>query len=190
MYAKYVTDAIVIGNTPQGEADARVTLFTREFGLVRARASAARREQSRMRCAVQSFTIVRASLIRGKDWRLAGAVACVSLCSGPRESLASFARISRLVTRLIGGEEQNEKLYNLLESAHAALRVADARMCPTIELLCVARMLHTLGYLSSDALGTALATETLFAPEMLVSAESERMAILTSVNRALSETQL
>ncbi len=190
MYAKYVTDALVLGNTPQGEADARVTLFTREFGLVRARASAARREQSRMRCAVQSFTRVRVSLIRGKDWRLAGATAETSLFGAPRSALASLARIARLVTRLIGGEEQNERLYSILDSAHAALRVADERTCPTIELLCVARILHTLGYLSSDALGSALAAETLFAPEALSAAESERGTILVSVNRALTETQL
>lgn len=190
MYAKYVTDALVLRNSPQGESDVRVTLFTREFGLVRARASAARHENSRMRCAIQSFTCIRASLIRGKDWRLAGVIAENSLHGASRESTASFARIARLITRLVGGEEKNERLFEIVKSAHGALHRARPREGATIELLCVAHILHVLGYLSGDSLGSALAAETLFAPEMLAVTEEKQTTILTSVNRALSETHL
>jgi DNA repair protein RecO (recombination protein O) len=191
MYAKYQTDALVLGTAPQGEADTRVTLFTREFGLIRARASAARKESSRMRYGLQSYMHSRVSLVRGASgWRAAGAVAETSLRPSCHEARASFARIARLTIRLVPGEEKNENLFSLLQSAHAALNEATAEQCTLMELVCVARVLHTLGYLSNDALGAAHAAHSLFSTEVLTSASNTRDELLASVNRALTETHL
>jgi recombinational DNA repair protein (RecF pathway) len=49
MYQKYHTEAIVLGSIERGEADRTIALMTRDFGLVRARASAVRSETSKMR---------------------------------------------------------------------------------------------------------------------------------------------
>ena len=53
MYEKYQTEALVLGNREMGEADRVIALFTRDFGLVRARASSIRTERSKMRYAIQ-----------------------------------------------------------------------------------------------------------------------------------------
>ncbi|KKW47559.1 MAG: repair protein RecO protein, partial [Candidatus Kaiserbacteria bacterium GW2011_GWA2_58_9] len=75
MYQKYHTEALVLGNRERGENDRVFTLYTEEFGLVRARASAVRTEASRMRYALQNYSRARVALVRGKrGWRIGGAI--------------------------------------------------------------------------------------------------------------------
>ena len=73
MYQKYQTEALVLGSRERGEADRVFALYTRDFGLVWARASGVRRENSKMRYALQSYCYIQTGLVRGKrGWRLAG----------------------------------------------------------------------------------------------------------------------
>src|SRR3989304_4118217 len=111
MYEKYHTEALVLGNREIGEADRVIALFTRDFGLVRARASSIRTERSKMRFAVQDYTRADVSLVRGKrGWRLAGAAALKS-ATGDRKCVATFARIAELTMRLLHGEGEKENLF-------------------------------------------------------------------------------
>ena len=156
MYQKYQTDALVLGSRESGENDRVFVLFTREFGLVRARASAVRAEKSRMRYALQNYSRANAALVRGKrGWRLAGALP-VKSAVGDRRGVAAFARISELTVRLVHGEEKNDYLFAALTEAHDCLMQEKCEAFGTIEIVCVARILYTLGYLSEEALSTAL----------------------------------
>ena len=60
----------------------------------------------------------------------------------------------------------------------------------TIEIVCVARVLYALGYLSAEALETALFTHTAYASEHLLEAETKRNKLLSSINKAIAETHL
>ncbi len=191
MYAKYQTDALVLGTNARGEADKLITLYTHDFGLVRARASAVRSEKSRMRYALQLFSRSQVALVRGaRGWRVTGSLAGSLIPTTAREGLSAFARIAQLLERLVSGEEQNTVLFSIVSDAHRALSSASAEKQPIIELVCVARILHNLGYLSTEALGSALFAQTSYSDEYLHEAEHVRTPLLTSVNRALSETQL
>jgi recombinational DNA repair protein (RecF pathway) len=190
MYQKYQTDALVLKSSEQGEADKVCALYTHDFGLVYARASAVRAEGSRMRYALQNYSCARVVLVRGRRaWRLAGASATRN-CSGGPETIAAFARISELVLRLVAGEEKNEYLFAALAEAHAALMQTQCSAWATIEIVCVARVLYALGYLSAEALQTTLFTHTTYAPAHLEEAEVLYDALLSSVNRAIAETQM
>lgn len=190
MYQKYHTEAIVLAAAQSGEADRVYTLFTKEFGLVRARATAVRTEGSKMRYALQSYAHVNVSLVRGKrGWRLAGASA-VATARGDVRGMRAFARSSALVLRLIHGEEQNEYLFAALAAAHEALMQEVCEAFGMIEIVCVARVLFSLGYISDEALKTALFTHTAYTGESLMEAESLKDKLLLSINRAISETQL
>ncbi|MEK7134029.1 MAG: recombination protein O N-terminal domain-containing protein, partial [Patescibacteria group bacterium] len=108
MYQKYQTDALVLASRESGENDRVFVLYTVDFGLVRARASAVRTEKSRMRYALQNYARANAALVRGKrGWRMAGASAVKNAC-GDRRGIAAFARISELTVRLVHGEEKND----------------------------------------------------------------------------------
>lgn len=190
MYQKYNTEGLVLGSRESGESDRTIVFFTKDFGLVRARATAVRSEKSKMRYALQDYTLANASLVRGKNgWRVAGATA---LCTavGDARGIATFARISELVVRLVHGEEQNAYLYAALAEAHKALMQKNVDAFGTIEIVCVARVLYSLGYISSEALETALFTHTAYTGESLLEAETMRDKLLSSINKAIAETQL
>lgn len=188
MYQKYNTEAIVLGSTDRGEYDRTIVLLTSDFGVVRARATAVRSEKSKMRYAAQHFTRCAASLIKGKrGWRLAGASARTTFGHG--SGLPAFARIAELVQRLVPGEEKNTYLYDALAEAHDALMREDAPI-PTIEIVCVARVLYALGYISAEALQTSLFTHTSFENEHIQEAEILKETMLKSINRAIAETHL
>jgi len=190
-YQKYSTDAIVLRSLERGEADKLVALYTREFGLVWARGSAVRRESSRMRYALQNYTRSSVSFVRGtRGWRIAGATSHEVVDVGNVSGVAAFARIALLVERLVRGEDQNEYLFMTLTDAHHALMREASERHAVIELVCVARILYALGYLSADALGTALFTHTMYAQSHLTEAETKRETLLSSVNKAIAETHL
>ncbi|HUO56518.1 MAG TPA: recombination protein O N-terminal domain-containing protein [Candidatus Paceibacterota bacterium] len=191
MYQKYQTEAIVLSAYERGEADKSFALFTSEFGLVRARASAVRTERSKMRHALQLYTRGTVALVRGKSgWRLAGASATTSAMGKSSEGIAAFARVANLTLRLVAGEERNEYLFSALAQAHEALMKENVETAPMIEIVAVARVLYALGYISNEALKTALFTHTMYAPAHLDEAANLREELLASINRALSQTHL
>jgi hypothetical protein len=143
-----------------------------------------------MRYALQHYTHARVSLVRGKrGWRVAGASAICSDADGEKE-IATFARIAELVKRLVAGEEQNFYLFAALAEAHTAFMNSDGDISATIEIVCVARILYALGYISTEALSTALFTHTAYTGEHLLEAETMRDKLLSSINQALAEAQL
>lgn len=190
MYQKYQTDVLVLKSSEQGEADKVFALYTRDFGLVYARASAVRVERSKMRYALQNYARADVALVRGRRlWRLAGASALKN-AGGAADAIRSFARISELTLRLVQGEEKNEYLFAALAEAHEALMRPSCEAWPTIEIVCVARVLYALGYLSAEALETALFTHTAYTGEHLLEAATMRDKLLSSINKAIAETQL
>lgn len=191
MYQKYHTEAVVLGTRDYGEADKVVALFTSDFGLVRARASSIRSEHSKMRCALQKFSRADVSLVKGKrGWRAAGAQA-IKAFSGDVPGISAFARVSELVLRLVHGEEKNDYLFAALIEAHEALISGkNSDVLGTIEIVCVARVLFALGYISSEALSTALFTHTAYTGESLMEAETLKDKLLSSINKAIAQTQL
>ena len=191
MYQKYQTDALVLGARESGENDRVFALYTKEFGLVRGRASAVRSEKSKMRYALQNYARASVSLVRGKrGWRVAGAIAGESTNKKDIPAVAAFARIGELVTRLVHGEEKNEYLFAALAEAHEAFMVEKCEAVATIEIVCVARVLFALGYISNEALSMALFTHTAYTGESLLEAEEMKDKLLSSINKAISQTHL
>jgi recombinational DNA repair protein (RecF pathway) len=190
MYEKYTTDALVLTQHEYGEHDRTFALFTQDFGLVYARASAVRKMESKMRSALPLFAPASVSLVRGtRGWRVTGARARAHESLSP-EGAHTFARITQLLTRLVRGEERNQYLFEVLCGARIACATPRGLSIAAAELLCVARMLYALGYLSPQALTTALFTHAQYEEKDLGIVEEAKSGILTSVNSALAETQL
>lgn len=191
MYQKYHTDALVLGSRETGEADRMLALYTRDFGLVRARARGIRSGKSKMRCALQNYSLANISLVKGRQgWRLAGATALGNSQGRDIKGMAAFARIATLVTRFVAGEEKHKDLFDILRDARSALFQERCEAWATIELVCVARVLYVLGYISNEALQSALLTHTAYADEHLREAEVMHDELLRTVNHAISETHL
>jgi hypothetical protein len=75
MYHKHTTRAFVLSVSPSGEKNHFITLFTREFGMIRAKAQSVRVSDSKLRYALQEYSYIEVSLVKGKDiWRITNAL--------------------------------------------------------------------------------------------------------------------
>ncbi len=190
MYAKYTTEAVVLAQSCVAEHDTFAVLYTKDFGLVYARAAGARKEHSKMRGALHLGALTTVSLVKGKaGWRLAGAQNNSLTLSA--EDTHVFARAARLVRRLVVGEEANEYLYTNLRSFVETLLTTQGER-GALELIAVARILYGLGYVSAEALREApavLATDTI-TQEGVSYASEKRRVLLEAVNNAIAASQL
>jgi recombinational DNA repair protein (RecF pathway) len=70
-YKTYTTEALVCGSKNHNTSDKNYLLFSREAGMVWATAKSVREERSKQRYALQDFSHIRVSLVRGKSgWRI------------------------------------------------------------------------------------------------------------------------
>ncbi len=150
-YQTYTTDAIVCGNRVSNTADRVYRLFTRDYGMVWATARSVREEKSRQRFALQDFTFVRVSLVKGKTgWRIGSveAVGNAYFSATTREVRQVVAQALNLVRRLIQGEEAVPEIFadleqlwrQCLQGAHIPLVAAE---------YFTYRSLATLGYIDA-----------------------------------------
>ena len=70
----YHTEGLILKQTPIGEKHLLLSIFTRDFGLVRAKLKAGRSLASKMRFHASLFAWVEVSLIktRGDAWKIVG----------------------------------------------------------------------------------------------------------------------
>lgn len=192
MYSVYTTAGFVLGSAERGEANKIFSIYTEDFGLVRASAQGVRLEKSKLRYTLDDFARGHFSLVRGKElWRLTGSErdgdSIVST-----EARRIVARVLNLVRRLVHGEERNPDLFVALDTMIKKAREispVSGDLTP-FELLSLLRVLHTLGYLGvlegvDERVLTGDMTDEMFS---LIS--KHRTGILSHINQALEQTQL
>lgn len=153
-YKTYTTEAIVCGSKAHNTSDKSFLLFTKDAGMVYAVARSVREERSKQRYAMQDFSVIRSSLVRGKSgWRI-GSVENESnpFTSAPsREARTGIVRMVKLLRQFVYGEEPQASLFDDVRDGLYATKVlpqpAIARMTDIFAL----RLLHKLGYVASDA---------------------------------------
>jgi DNA repair protein RecO (recombination protein O) len=193
MHQIHHTEGFVLGHRNIGEANRSITLFTRDFGLVRAAAQSIRKETSKLRFSLQDYTYTRIDLVRGRDiWRITNAEKKET--SIPfREYGAQvkvFARISRLLISLCAGEEENEELYDVVsETYHALTTLSIDEDLKTLEAVCVFKILLSLGYVP-DVLDMERIINTPYTHEGLQTLYALRPMIISHINQAIQETHL
>ncbi len=162
-YAVYSTRGFILGSAPSGEASKTYSIYTEDFGLLKARAQGVRLIQSKLRYNLEDYSFCALSLVRGKEfWRITGSQ---SLDEGPKPDLLVRARVLNLVRRLVHGEERNQELFDAL--AKLAAEGAES------EVKTLSLVLSALGYLDLKSL----------------EGKTEREAV-AEINKALKETQL
>lgn len=147
-YQTYTTDAFVIQTRDRIGADRMVRLLTRESGMLDARASGVREEKSKMRYALQTFSLARVTLVRGRrEWRLIGAECGMNtfFAAANRDSRAHLLKLTKLIDRLVTGEEEHREFFSIVEDGvvHLALSASDDAY-----RVLVFRILTALGYVA------------------------------------------
>lgn len=150
-YQTYSTEAIVCGSVITNTADKSFLLFTKRAGMLYASARSVREERSRQRYALQDFSRLMVSLVRGKTgWRIGSVEAVSNLFSvaTTRIERGSIVRIIKLVRRFVQGEEAHPELYDAVIESLNFLMVAHVPHRTLFEILIMTRLLYLLGYIA------------------------------------------
>jgi len=147
-YATYITDALVCGTYNRSSADRSFALFTREAGLLYAEARSVREERSRQRYALEDFSLIRVSLIKGRQtWKI-GSVEAITNYFRRAETQAervSVVRLGRNLRRFIHGEEASPLLFDFVVEALEVV-VTDTLNRDFVDLYIELKLLTLLGY--------------------------------------------
>src|SRR3989304_7240195 len=99
----YHTEGFVIAGSNYGEANRYLSIFTQDFGLVRASAQSLRKVSSKLRFSLQDFCYSKIDLVRGKEiWRVINAknISGYGKLNKSSEGIKMLANIFRLIKRL------------------------------------------------------------------------------------------
>ena len=150
-YVTYTTKAIVCGTYDRNTADRSYRLFTRELGMLYADARSVRLEKSLQRQALQDFSLIKVSLIKGRGgWKIGSVSELKNYYSAAVDQPArgSVVKLTRLVRRFVTGEETHEELFDEYIAALDFFVAPQAqRIC--FENICIQRMLALFGYIKS-----------------------------------------
>ena len=147
-YATYNTDAIVCGTYNRNTADRSYLLFTREAGMLYAEAKSAREERSRQRMALQDFSLVRVSLIKGKNsWKIGSIEPKGNFYTSAADKAArgSVVMLTKFLRRFYGGQEAAPQLFEYVRSALSFLAETPKERA-LYEQIILVRLLLELGY--------------------------------------------
>lgn len=152
-YKTYTTEAIVCGSRVNNTSDKSFLLFTRDAGMLWATARSVREERSKQRFALQDFSLMKVSLVRGKSgWRVGSAESEINFFtrSGDKDRRASVTRVIRLLRQFLHGEVSHSDLF--ADTKEALLRMSSAEADDVERLLGIytLRLLHRLGYVADE----------------------------------------
>lgn len=190
-YQTYTTEALVCGSYARQGAHKTLLLFTRDAGMLYAVARSVREERSRQRGALQDFSRVRVSLIRGKaGWRVGSVVPLgnVYATAPDRAARGSVVALVRFTRRFVAGEEAAPALFDELAAALTAISTRPAA-ATDIELLATVRLLLALGYVPTTAVPEAL-RGTSYAAASFPLSEPTRATLARLIDTATVQSQL
>lgn len=192
MHKVFVTEGVVLGKRGVGEAHTLVSMLTYELGLIRVKATSARAEASKLRYGLESLSLGRYAMVRGKaEWKLTG-VENVSheLLLGGRDRRTRSGKIAKLLLRLIHGEERVPALYKtVVEGLGAIARAETPADAEAVETVLVLRVLAHLGYLPrTQALSQFI--EGGYSVELSAEALKSRSLLVRAINESLTATGL
>lgn len=192
MHHIYHTEGIILGSGNHGETGKYYSIFTRDLGMIYASAQGVRKISSKLRFILQDFAYLKIDLVKGKDfWRITSASKTNKLekLSQP-ETYQVFNNISKLLKRLLAGEDANEDLFVDLLNGLSILEESETKdELRNIEAIIVLRILNNLGYIGGDEVLKDF-IKSPFEEDIIFKVSKSRTKILYQINKALKETHL
>lgn len=151
-YKTYTTEAIVCGSSHTHTSDRSYLLFTKEAGMVWATARSVREERSKQRYALQDFSRIRVSLVKGKSgWRIGSVEAQGNpfMEAESREKRTLVNYIVRQLRRYVHGEVELPRVFDdadLLLTKDSLAQFEGERLQQLFSL----RLLAHLGYVAVE----------------------------------------
>lgn len=192
-YRLYHTEGFVLGGLNFGEAHRLVYLLTRDLGLVAGVARGVRRPSAKLAGHLTNLCHLYVSLVRGREsWRITTAEKTpllANIFSSP-EKLAVWARLARLLRRLVRGEAPEPNLFREFRAGLVFLdrHPLGGEVLTRYELVMTLRLLYRLGYLDQKTVAAPfLRRWSELTPADL---PINRRFLASLAQKALSQTQL
>lgn len=185
------TRGVVLARQAAGEGSVRVLIYTEELGLVRAAATSAREERSKLRPHLLSGTRGTYSLVKGKaEWRVTGAVGCAHTYYETQEHAAheSAARTVALIRQFVHGEGRDEGLFAAVWELLSSLPALSSKDIQIAEYVAVLRILAALGYVAKTGVEEFIEAE--YTAALLARASDRKRDLVALINRGLGESGL
>jgi len=157
-YQTYITEAIVCGSRASNTSDGVFLLFTRDAGMIHAHARSVREEKSKHRYALQPFSYLRITLVRGKGgWRIIGTESIQNFYSetSTREARSFLRNTTILLRRVMRGETAHPEIFDDIICANMQ---SNKQNPEKLEQILFLRTLNTLGYVPPQPLYESLLT--------------------------------
>ncbi|MFA6257059.1 MAG: DNA repair protein RecO [Candidatus Paceibacterota bacterium] len=193
MHHIYHTEGLILSSSDFGEAGKRYAIFTRNLGMIYARATGVRKMPSKLRFVLQDFSCVKVDLVQGKNfWRITSASKTnkLELLSKNRDKLQVFGNIAKLLIRLLAAAEPNEKLFaDLLQGLLILENSKTAEDRRNVEVIIVLRALADLGYIGGGDMLENFVKSPL-EEELVYKISKSRSEVLRHINQALKASNL
>jgi DNA repair protein RecO len=198
MYHIYRTKAIVIAEKSIKDDDKYLFLLTKDFGLIRASALGIRKNLSKLKFALQVFSIADISLVRGKSgYRITNAQIekNVFYVDNSKDFIKSLSQVFNLLQRLIQGEEFNPEIYNHTESVIyyfiKEFKSFYIQKAQDLEIILVSKILYELGYFDKTQQIKAFIEEKINENHFkYLEKEANRKKLVSEINKAIKNSHL
>lgn len=187
-YNVHTTKAFVLSVRNIGEANRLYLLLTQDVGTVLATAQSVRLERSKLRYALQTYSLTEVSLVRGKGgWRITNAYAINNLFFTIQEKQKRdvLLKVTRLLKRLLAGESPDPNLFSIIERGFNILSEITLQKVEVFELVFVSKILLALGYGTESETFVYFSQKKLEEVGNLALDEKERRSIIKEINTAI-----
>ena len=192
-YHIYTTEGIILKRAPFGEANLLLYILTAELGLIIASARSARVSASKLRPALQEYTHVVVSCVKGKGgWKVTNVASTENYYfESPEYAHKTLAQIVSLLIKMIPGEAIHPAVFSLVKNAFVELKNIDKENISNFEMLVVLRIMFELGYVAKNPeIENFLNNDKNWNKDTLESVAKARITLAGIINNALKESQL
>lgn len=173
------------GSRVNNTSDKAFLLFTRDAGMLWASARSVREERSKQRFALQDFSLVKISLVRGKTgWRVGSVEGQGNffVTSDNQQGRAGVTKLVRLLRQFIHGEESHPVIFDDTKVALRELSKETKDVETILEIFSL-RLLYRLGYVAkADVVDKYLEEEKWWEMSPLPKAAAEMVERAKSVS--------
>ena len=188
----YTTEGFILKSRPAGDADKYLYIFTRDFGLVVAKARSVRNIYSKLSANLTDLSRASVSLVKGKrSWRIVGSDVSLNIYASLRrmpEKVLLWAQFLNLILHLVNGEERDARLFSLLEDYHNL--ISTRNFAPdeitAAETLAGYLLLRELGNARDREEYNSLIRKPLFSEDSIRDAKRLSGMLVSDINEALA----
>lgn len=192
----YQTEGIILGRMEVGEADRILSVFTKDFGLLKLLARGSRRGTSKLGKSLNLFSYGRFGFVSGKEtWHLIDAESTrhFEKIFENSERIFLLGRISNFLERFHRGEGRDPVMFQLVSNTLDALESFPPELLRDLELLFYAKSLIILGYMNEDIVNKELRNfleDTSFKKTSLPLSAFLRKELYEAIQKSIARSQL